>query len=94
MGNINVSEIMNENEHKDTVKAAEERLSMVSAWGASAKDASERLFALNKAFEQLSYAVNTTNTSGTSSEWNEAYCELTEAFFKCIREEKTIIIGA
>ena len=89
MEKINVSEVMKE---VDTPNVRPERVSMVTDTEPSAKDASERLLALNRAYEQLAYGVNCTNTSGTSEYWRESYEDLTEAFFGCIAAEKEIIV--
>ena len=89
MEKINVSEVMKE---VDTPNVIPERVSMVTDTEPSAKDASERLLALNRAYEQLAYGVNCTNTSGTSEYWRESYEDLTEAFFRCIAAEKEIIV--
>ena len=89
MEKINVSEDMKEVE---TPNVRPERVSMVTDTEPSAKDASERLLALNRAYEQLAYGVNCTNTSGTSEYWRESYEDLTEAFFRCIAAEKEIIV--
>ena len=89
MEKINVSEVMKE---VDTPNVKQERVSMVTDTEPSAKDASERLLALNRAYEQLAYGVNCTNTSGTSEYWRESYEDLTEAFFRCIAAEKEIIV--
>ena len=89
MEKINVSEVMKEAE---TPNVRPERVSMVTDTEPSAKDASERLLALNRAYEQLAYGVNCTNTSGTSEYWRESYEDLTEAFFRCIAAEKEIIV--
>ena len=89
MEKINVSEVMKE---VDTPNVKPERVSMVTDAEPSAKDASERLLALNRAYEQLAYGVNCTNTSGTSEYWRESYEDLTEAFFRCIAAEKEIIV--
>ena len=89
MEKINVSEVMNE---VDTPNVKPERVSMVTDTEPSVKDASERLLALNRAYEQLAYGVNCTNTSGTSEYWRESYEDLTEAFFRCIGAEKEIIV--
>ena len=89
MEKINVSEVMKE---VDTPNVRPERVSMVTDTEPSAKDASERLIALNRAYEQLAYGVNCTNTSGTSEYWRESYEDLTEAFFRCIAAEKEIIV--
>ena len=90
MEKINVSEVMKE---VDTPNVKSERVSMVTDTEPSAKDASERLLALNRAYEQLAYGVNCTNTSGTSEYWRESYEDLTEAFFRCIAAEKEIIVS-
>ena len=90
MEKINVSEVMKE---VDTPNVKPERVSMVTDTEPSAKDASERLLALNRAYEQLAYGVNCTNTSGTSDYWRESYEDLTEAFFRCIAAEKEIIVS-
>ena len=96
MEKINVSEVMKEvNTPKmevETPNVRPERVSMVTDTEPSAKDASERLLALNRAYEQLAYGVNCTNTSGTSEYWRESYEDLTEAFFRCIAAEKEIIV--
>lgn len=96
MEKINVSEVMKEVEtpkmEVDTPNVKPERVSMVTDTEPSAKDASERLLALNRAYEQLAYGVNCTNTSGTSEYWRESYEDLTEAFFRCIAAEKEIIV--
>ena len=89
MEKINVSEVMKEVE---TPNVRTERVSMVTDTEPSVKDASERLLALNRAYEQLAYGVNCTNTSGTSEYWRESYEDLTEAFFRCIAAEKEIIV--
>ena len=89
MEKINVSEVMKE---VDTPNVRPERVSMVADAEPSVKDASERLLALNRAYEQLAYGVNCTNTSGTSEYWRESYEDLTEAFFRCIAAEKEIIV--
>lgn len=89
MEKINVSEVMKEVENPNV---RPERVSMVTDTEPSAKDASERLLALNRAYEQLAYGVNCTNTSGTSEYWRESYEDLTEAFFRCIAAEKEIIV--
>ena len=89
MEKINVSEVMKE---VDTPNVRPERVSMVTDAEPSVKDASERLLALNRAYEQLAYGVNCTNTSGTSEYWRESYEDLTEAFFRCIAAEKEIIV--
>ena len=89
MEKINVSEVMKE---VDTPNVKPERVSMVTDTEPSAKDASERLLALSRAYEQLAYGVNCTNTSGTSEYWRESYEDLTEAFFRCIAAEKEIIV--
>ena len=89
MEKIHVSEVMKEVE---TPNVRPERVSMVTDTEPSAKDASERLLALNRAYEQLAYGVNCTNTSGTSEYWRESYEDLTEAFFRCIAAEKEIIV--
>ena len=89
MEKINVSEVMKE---VDTPNVKPERVSMVTDTEPSVKDASERLLALNRAYEQLAYGVNCTNTSGTSDYWRESYEDLTEAFFRCIAAEKEIIV--
>ena len=90
MEKINVSEVMKE---VDTPNVKPERVSMVTDTEPSVKDASERLLALNRAYEQLAYGVNCTNTSGTSEYWRESYEDLTEAFFRCIAAEKEIIVS-
>ena len=90
MEKINVSEVMKE---VDTPNVKPERVSMVTDTEPSARDASERLLALNRAYEQLAYGVNCTNTSGTSEYWRESYEDLTEAFFRCIAAEKEIIVS-
>lgn len=96
MEKINVSEVMKEVDtpkmEVDTPNVKPERVSMVTDTEPSAKDASERLLALNRAYEQLAYGVNCTNTSGTSEYWRESYEDLTEAFFRCIAAEKEIIV--
>ena len=96
MEKINVSEVMKEVDtpkmEVDTPNVKPERVSMVTDTEPSAKDASERLIALNRAYEQLAYGVNCTNTSGTSEYWRESYEDLTEAFFRCIAAEKEIIV--
>ena len=89
MEKINVSEVMKE---VDTPNVKPERVSMVTDTEPSVKGASERLLALNRAYEQLAYGVNCTNTSGTSKYWRESYEDLTEAFFRCIAAEKEIIV--
>ena len=89
MEKINVSEVMKE---VDTPNVKPERVSMVTDTEPSVKDASERLLALNRTYEQLAYGVNCTNTSGTSEYWRESYEDLTEAFFRCIAAEKEIIV--
>ena len=89
MEKINVSEVMKE---VDTPNVKPERVSMVTDTEPSVKDASERLIALNRAYEQLADGVNCTNTSGTSEYWRESYEDLTEAFFRCIAAEKEIIV--
>ena len=89
MEKINVSEVMKE---VDTPNVKPERVSMVTDTEPSVKDASERLLSLNRAYEQLAYGVNCTNTSGTSEYWRESYEDLTEAFFRCIAAEKEIIV--
>ena len=89
MEKINVSEVMKE---VDTRNVKPERVSMVTDTEPSVKGASERLLALNRAYEQLAYGVNCTNTSGTSEYWRESYEDLTEAFFRCIAAEKEIIV--
>lgn len=90
MEKINVSEVMEEG--FKTCEKRPERVSMVTDTEPSVKDASERLLALNRAYEQLAYGVNCTNTSGTSEYWRESYEDLTEAFFRCIAAEKEIIV--
>ena len=90
MEKINVSEVMKE---VDTPNVKPERVSMVTDTEPSVKDASERLIALNRAYEHLAYGVNCTNTSGTSEYWRESYEDLTEAFFRCIAAEKEIIVS-
>lgn len=96
MEKINVSEVMKEVDtpkmEVETPNVRPERVSMVTDTEPSAKDASERLLALNRAYEQLAYGVNCTNTSGTSEYWRESYEDLTEAFFRCIAAEKEIIV--
>ena len=96
MEKINVSEVMKEVDtpkmEVDTPNVKQERVSMVTDTEPSVKDASERLLALNRAYEQLAYGVNCTNTSGTSEYWRESYEDLTEAFFRCIAAEKEIIV--
>ena len=96
MEKINVREVMKEVDtpkaEVDTPNVRPERVSMVTDTEPSAKDASERLLALNRAYEQLAYGVNCTNTSGTSEYWRESYEDLTEAFFRCIAAEKEIIV--
>lgn len=96
MEKINVSEVMKEVDtpkmEVETPYKRPERVSMVSDTEPSVKDASERLLALNRAYEQLAYGVNCTNTSGTSEYWRESYEDLTEAFFRCIAAEKEIIV--
>ena len=96
MEKINVSEVMKEVDtpkmEVDTPNVKPERVSMVTDTEPSVKDASERLLALNRAYEQLAYGVNCTNTSGTSDYWRESYEDLTEAFFRCIAAEKEIIV--
>lgn len=96
MEKINVSEVMKEVDtpkmEVETPYKRPERVSMVTDKEPSAKDASERLLALNRAYEQLAYGVNCTNTSGTSEYWRESYEDLTEAFFRCIAAEKEIIV--
>ncbi len=96
MEKINVSEVMKEVDtpkvEVETPNVRPERVSMVTDTEPSAKDASDRLLALNRAYEQLAYGVNCTNTSGTSEYWRESYEDLTEAFFKCIAAEKEIIV--
>ena len=96
MEKINVSEVMKEVDtpkmEVETPNVKPERVSMVTDTEPSAKDASERLLALNRAYEQLAYGVNCTNTSGTSEYWRESYEDLTEAFFRCIAAEKEIIV--
>ena len=96
MKKINASEVMKEVDtpkmEVDTPNVRPERVSMVTDTEPSAKDASERLLALNIAYEQLAYGVNCTNTSGTSEYWRESYEDLTEAFFRCIAAEKEIIV--
>ena len=89
MEKIDVREVMKEVEAPNV---RPERVSMVTDTEPSAKDASERLLALNRAYEQLAYGVNCTNTSGTSEYWRESYEDLTEAFFRCIAAEKEIIV--
>ena len=89
MEKIDVREVMKE---ADTPNVRPERVSMVTDTEPSVKDASERLLALNRAYEQLAYGVNCTNTSGTSEYWRESYEDLTEAFFRCIAAEKEIIV--
>ena len=89
MEKIDVREVMKE---VDTPNVRPERVSIVTDTEPSAKDASERLLALNRAYEQLAYGVNCTNTSGTSDYWRESYEDLTEAFFRCIAAEKEIIV--
>ena len=90
MEKINVSEVMKE---VDTPNVKPERVSMVTDKEPSVKDASERLLALNRAYEQLAYGVNCTNTSGTSEYWRESYEDLTEAFFRCIAAEKEMTVS-
>lgn len=90
MEKINVSEVMEEG--FKTCEERPERVSMVTDTEPSVKDASERLLALNRAYERLAYGVNCTNTSGTSEYWRESYEDLTEAFFRCIAAEKEIIV--
>lgn len=96
MEKINVSEVMKEVDtpkmEVETPYKRPERVSMVTDTEPSTKDASERLLALNRAYEQLAYGVNCTNTSGTSEYWRESYEDLTEAFFRCIAAEKEIIV--
>lgn len=96
MEKINVSEVMKEVDtpkmEVETPYKRPERVSMVTETEPSVKDASERLLALNRAYEQLAYGVNCTNTSGTSEYWRESYEDLTEAFFRCIAAEKEIIV--
>lgn len=96
MEKINVREVMKEVDtpkmEVETPNVRPERVSMVTDTEPSAKDASERLLALNRAYEQLAYGVNCTNTSGTSGYWRESYGDLTEAFFRCIAAEKEIIV--
>ena len=96
MEKINVREVMKEVDtpkvEAETPNVRIERVSMVTDTEPSAKDASERLLALNRAYEQLAYGVNCTNTSGTSEYWRESYEDLTEAFFRCIAAEKEIIV--
>ena len=96
MEKINVREVMKEVDtpkaEAETPNVRTERVSMVTDTEPSAKDASERLLALNRAYEQLAYGVNCTNTSGTSEYWRESYEDLTEAFFRCIAAEKEIIV--
>lgn len=96
MEKINVSEVMKEVDtpkmEVETPYKRPERVSMVTDKEPSVKDASERLLALNRAYEQLAYGVNCTNTSGTSEYWRESYEDLTEAFFRCIAAEKEIIV--
>lgn len=96
MEKINVSEVMKEVDtpkmEVETSYKRPERVSMVADTEPSVKDASERLLALNRAYEQLAYGVNCTNTSGTSEYWRESYEDLTEAFFRCIAAEKEIIV--
>lgn len=96
MEKINVSEVMKEVDtpkmEVETLYKRPERVSMVTETEPSVKDASERLLALNRAYEQLAYGVNCTNTSGTSEYWRESYEDLTEAFFRCIAAEKEIIV--
>ena len=96
MEKIDVREVMKEVDaakmEADTPNVRPERVSMVTDTEPSAKDASERLLALNRAYEQLAYGVNCTNTSGTSEYWRESYEDLTEAFFRCIAAEKEIIV--
>lgn len=97
MEKINVSEVMKEVDtpkmEVETPYKRPERVSMVTDTEPSVKDASERLLALNRAYEQLAYGVNCTNTSGTSEYWRESYEDLTEAFFRCIAAEKEIIVS-
>ena len=90
MEKINVSEVMEEG--IKTYEERPERVSMIAVAEPSVKDASERLLALNRAYEQLAYGINCTNTSGTSEYWRESYEDLTEAFFRCIAAEKEIIV--
>ena len=96
MEKINVREVMKEVDtpkaEAETPNVRPERVSMVTDTEPSAKDASERLLALNRAYEQLAYGVNCTNTGGTSEYWRESYEDLTEAFFRCIAAEKEIIV--
>lgn len=96
MEKINVSEVMKEVDtpkvEGETPYKIPERVSMVTDTEPSVKGASERLLALNRAYEQLAYGVNCTNTSGTSEYWRESYEDLTEAFFRCIAAEKEIIV--
>ena len=96
MEKINVREVMKEVDtpkvEAETPNVRPERVSMVTDTEPSVKDASERLLALNRAYEQLAYGVNCTNTSGTSEYWRESYEDLTEAFFRCIAAEKEIIV--
>lgn len=96
MEKINVREVMKEVDtpkmEVETPNVRPERVSMVTDTEPSVKDASERLLALNRAYEQLAYGVNCTNTSGTSEYWRESYEDLTEAFFRCIAAEKEIIV--
>ena len=96
MEKIDVREVMKEVDtpkmEVETPNVRPERVSMVKDTEPSAKDASERLLALNRAYEQLAYGVNCTNTSGTSEYWRESYEDLTEAFFRCIAAEKEIIV--
>ena len=96
MEKIDVREVMKEVDtpkmEVETPNVRPERVSMVTDTERSAKDASERLLALNRAYEQLAYGVNCTNTSGTSEYWRESYEDLTEAFFRCIAAEKEIIV--
>lgn len=96
MEKIDVREVMKEVDtpkmEVETPNVRPERVSMVTDTEPSVKDASERLLALNRAYEQLAYGVNCTNTSGTSEYWRESYEDLTEAFFRCIAAEKEIIV--
>ena len=96
MEKIDVREVMKEVDtpkvEAETPNVRPERVSMVTDTEPSVKDASERLLALNRAYEQLAYGVNCTNTSGTSEHWRESYEDLTGAFFRCIAAEKEIIV--
>lgn len=62
--------------------------------GASVKDACDRLNILLEIEGQYGKAVESTNVSGCSETWEDAYCRLLEAIRACVKAEKDIILNA